>query len=131
MFITRMTTFIKTNFKISDDQTNIDMYRLVANITVYHTISKLILQRIVITNFCGPVNHLRWSIISDLESPLNFQISKELFLFKSVHKQGNLTFVVQRVIWGKVQYQIWNLHQISKANKKNCWNRSRNNEIML
>ncbi len=31
--ITRMTTFIKTKFKISDDQTNIDKYRLAANIT--------------------------------------------------------------------------------------------------
>ncbi len=29
-----MTTFIKTKFKISDDQTNIDKYRLAANITV-------------------------------------------------------------------------------------------------
>ena len=29
---TRMTTFIKTKFKISDDQTNIDKYRLSANI---------------------------------------------------------------------------------------------------
>ena len=55
---TRMTTFIKTKFKISDDQTNIDKYRLTANITVYHIISKLILQRIIITNFCGPVSHL-------------------------------------------------------------------------
>ena len=27
---TRMTTFIKTNFKILDDQTNIDKYRLAA-----------------------------------------------------------------------------------------------------
>ena len=31
--LTRMTTFIKTKFKISDDQTNIDKYRLAANIT--------------------------------------------------------------------------------------------------
>ena len=30
-------------FKISDDQTNIDKYRLVSNITDYHIISKLIL----------------------------------------------------------------------------------------
>ncbi len=56
---TRMTTFIKTKFKISEDQTNIEKYRLAANITVYHIISKLILQRIIITNFYGPVNHLR------------------------------------------------------------------------
>ena len=40
--ITRMTTFIKTKFKISDEQTNIDKYRLAANITEYHIISKLI-----------------------------------------------------------------------------------------
>ena len=56
---TRMTTFIKTKFKILDDQTNIDKYRLATNITVYHIISKLILQRIIITNLCGPVSHLK------------------------------------------------------------------------
>ncbi len=54
--LTRMTTFIK-KFKISDDQTNIDKYRLSAKIQ--YIISKLILQRIIITNFCGPVSHLR------------------------------------------------------------------------
>ena len=53
-----MTTFIKTNFKITDDQTNIDKFRLAANITEYHIISKLIL-RIIIKNSCGPVSHLR------------------------------------------------------------------------
>ncbi len=37
---TRITTFIKTKFKISDDQTNVDKYRLAANITEYHIISK-------------------------------------------------------------------------------------------
>ncbi len=37
-----MTTFIKTKFEISDDQTNIDKYRLAANITEYHIKSKLI-----------------------------------------------------------------------------------------
>ncbi len=34
-------------------------YRLVANITEYHIISELILKRIIITNFCVPVSHLR------------------------------------------------------------------------
>ncbi len=43
VYKTRMTTFIKTKFKISDDQSNIDKYRLPANITEYHIISKLIL----------------------------------------------------------------------------------------
>ena len=56
---TRMTTFMKTKFKKSDNQTNIDKYRVLANSTEYHIISKLILQRIIITNFCGSVSHLR------------------------------------------------------------------------
>ncbi len=48
-------------------------------------------------DFGGPVSPLRKSEISDLESPSNFQV-KEKKIFKSVHKQGNWTFVVQRVI---------------------------------
>ncbi len=80
---TRMTTFIETKFKISNDQMNIDKYRLAANITEYHI----------------EINHYNESLLQ-------------------IH-------VVQRVIFGKVQYQIWNPHQISN------WNRSRNNEIML
>ena len=35
-----MTAFIKTKFKISDDQTNINKYRLAADITEYQIISK-------------------------------------------------------------------------------------------
>ena len=54
-----MTTFIKTKFKVSDDQTNIDKYRLAANITENNIISKLILQPIIITNFGGSESHLR------------------------------------------------------------------------
>ena len=46
-----MTTFIKTKFKKSDNQTNIDKYRVVANITEYHIISKLIFLRIIIPKF--------------------------------------------------------------------------------
>ncbi len=46
-----MTTFIKTKFNITDDQTNIDKYRLAANITEYYSISKLILQRIILKNY--------------------------------------------------------------------------------
>ena len=46
--ITRMTTFIKTRFKKSDDQTNIDEYRVAANITEYHIISKLFFHRTII-----------------------------------------------------------------------------------
>ncbi len=35
-----MTTFMKTKFKKSDNQTNIDKYRVLANSTEYHIISK-------------------------------------------------------------------------------------------
>ena len=37
----------------------------------------------------------------------------------------------QRVIWGKVQYRIWNPHQISKSRKTSYSNRSINKEIGL
>ena len=46
-----MTPFIETKFKVSDDQMNIDKYRLSANITEYHFLSKLILQTIIIPKF--------------------------------------------------------------------------------
>ena len=59
-----MTTLIKTKFKISDDQMNIDKYRLATNITKYHITSKLILQRIIITNFCCQVRHLALNVES-------------------------------------------------------------------
>ncbi len=36
---------------MSDDPTNIDKYRLAANITEYYIISKLILQQIIIPKF--------------------------------------------------------------------------------
>ena len=39
-----MTPFIKAKFKISDDQTNIDKYRVAAKITEYHIISILFFQ---------------------------------------------------------------------------------------
>ena len=46
-----MTTFIKTKFKKSDDQTNIDKYKVATNITEYHIRSKLIFLRIIIPKF--------------------------------------------------------------------------------
>jgi len=56
-------------FKISDDQTNIDKYRLVSNITDYHITSKLILT----TNHYYKLLWFRESFevktISDLEYP--------------------------------------------------------------
>ena len=46
-----MTTLIKTKFKKSHDQTNIDQYRVTANIIEYLNISKLIFLRIIILKF--------------------------------------------------------------------------------
>ena len=65
---TKMTTFIKTKFKISEE-----------------------------------IGLLWESTISDLKSPSNFQV-KEKKLFKSVHKQGNWTFVVRE--WFEGKYNI-------------------------
>ncbi len=39
---TRITTFIEAKFKKPDNQTNIDKYRVAANNTEYHIISKLL-----------------------------------------------------------------------------------------
>ena len=41
----RMAAFMKTKFNKSDDQTNIEKYRIAANIIEYHVISKLIFQK--------------------------------------------------------------------------------------
>ena len=56
-----MITFIKTKFKISDDQTNIDKYRLSANITInlttnrYYKIydDKAIISIFLVTKVCN------------------------------------------------------------------------------
>ena len=39
---------IKMKFKISDDQTNIEKYRLAANITEYHIITKFNMFKMVV-----------------------------------------------------------------------------------
>ncbi len=46
-----MTTFISANFIKSDNQTNIDKFRVTANITECNNISKLIFLRIIIPKF--------------------------------------------------------------------------------
>ncbi len=46
-----MTTFIITKFKKSDYQTNIVKYRVAANISEYHIMSKSNFFRIIITKF--------------------------------------------------------------------------------
>ncbi len=57
VILTRMTTFMKTKFNKSDDQSNIDKYRAAANITIYHIISKLIFLRILILKFMEKINY--------------------------------------------------------------------------
>ena len=47
----KMTTFIKVKLKKLDDQTNIDKYRVAANITEYHIILKLISRKIIILKY--------------------------------------------------------------------------------
>ncbi len=79
-----MTTFIKTKFKISDDQANIDKYRLAANITEYDISSKLILQRIIIPKFM---------MTRQLFYVKMFQLKEKNWL-ELVVKQGNRTFVL-------------------------------------
>ncbi len=46
-----MKTFIKAKLKKSDIQTSIEINRVAANITEYHTMSKLIFLRIFIPKF--------------------------------------------------------------------------------
>ena len=46
-----MTTLITAKLKKTDDQTNIDKYRVAANITEYYIISKSIILRIIIPKF--------------------------------------------------------------------------------
>ncbi len=46
-----MKTFIKVKLKKSENQNNIYEYRLAANVTEYHIISKLIFLRIIIPKF--------------------------------------------------------------------------------
>ena len=46
-----------------------------------------------------------------------FQVERKQF-YKLFHKQGNFTWVVQRVILGKLQYRIWNPNRIPKSEKK-------------
>ncbi len=46
-----MTTFIKAKLRKSDDQTNIDKYRLAASVTEYHIVPILFFLRIIISKF--------------------------------------------------------------------------------
>ncbi len=49
--ITRMTSFIKGKLRETEEQMNINKYRVAANITEYYIILKLIYLRIIIPKF--------------------------------------------------------------------------------
>ncbi len=65
-----MTTFIIAKLKKSDDQTNIDKYKVAENITEYHIISILIFQiyddkeLLHVRNVCKNVNILKMDILT-------------------------------------------------------------------
>ena len=59
-----MTTFIKAKLKKSDDQMNFYIYRVAANITDYHIISKLIFLRIIIPKFMNEINMFRMDVLT-------------------------------------------------------------------
>ena len=78
-----MATFIKTKFRVSDDQTNIDKYRLAANFTAYHI-------KVNLTK-----NHYSKNFDDKLHVKCKkFPVERKKLL-KSVHKQGNWALVVQ------------------------------------
>ena len=71
--------------------------------------------------------HLRESTISELESPSNFLVREKKIieigpettkLCFNLKKERKLVSCGPDFIWGKVQYRIWNPHQISKSKKK-------------
>ena len=116
-----MTKFIETKFKKSDDQTNIDKYKVAENITEYPIISKLILQRIIITNFCGPVSHLRTdpkcrktSFLKiqyirhrDNENKLSLYFNQSIFFMIIVHPSDFLTKFMDKIALVKLnRYKI-------------------------
>ena len=115
-----MTTLIKTKFKISDDQTNIDKYRLATNITEYHIISKLTLQRIIILNDDKTIISCK-----------NFPVERQKFGWNQSIGLGNWALVVQRDIWGKLWYWIGIPNELPVERKKFGWNWSIYKEIGL
>ena len=68
-----MKTFIKTN---------IDKYRLAANITEYHILSKLILQRIIIPKFMmiRQLFHVKIVQLKEKELIVNWSINMDIGL---------------------------------------------------
>ena len=81
-----MTTLIKTKFNISDDQMNIDKYRLAANITENHIKINLTTNHYYKLLWSRELFEVNFN--TDLESPSNFQVKEEInYSNRSINKK--------------------------------------------
>ena len=80
-----MTTFIKNKFKKSDNQTNIDKYRVAVNITEYdirNNYTEIEIDRIILTYVHKLINQKRQRIVMLIMDILTFLVMMiELFCF--------------------------------------------------
>ena len=90
------------------------MIRIAAKITVYHINIKTNLATNHYYKHLWSRESFEESTISDLESSSNFQV-KEFFFIKIGLETWKLDFCGPDSHLGKVQYRIWNPHQISKS----------------
>ncbi len=87
LFKTRMITFIKTKF---NDQTNIEKYRVHANITEYHKISKLLFRRIIIKKFRICFMYKKLPIIFSIRmTTKNHYVCSSILLMKNTKQQDS------------------------------------------
>ncbi len=74
-----MTQFIKTKLKKSDDQTNIDRYRVDTNITEYKIILRLIFIRIIIPKFMKNGNYFMLKMYVNMSKINIFKMDIQTF----------------------------------------------------
>ncbi len=111
-----MTTWIKTKFNISDDQTNIDKYGLAANITEYHIISKLILQRIKLL-WSGESFEINFNIGFGI--PIEFPSQRRKKLFEMLKFIQSSFMRKLKIIESKTGHTIFN-SILFKTNAARC-----------
>ena len=86
-----MTAFIKTTLKKSDDQTNIDIYRVAANITEYPIKSKLICLRIIIPKFM--IIRQLFYVKNVCKNSIMFKMGVQTFLYTIIELLSFLHFI--------------------------------------
>ncbi len=77
-----MITLIKAKLKKSDDQTNVEKYRVDANVTEYHIISKIISKRIIIPKF---------------------MIMRQLFHLKKYVNLSKINIIDEMTVWSQLK----------------------------